>query len=80
MYKYKLTDQESKVKQFQDERINAFGNLESDLEEIIKMLRKAKIKTIKYYRENPNSFGVVTGTDLIKSYINDIKTLLSDEE
>ena len=34
-------------------------------DEIKKLLRQGKIETIKYYRENPQSFDVVIGTDLI---------------
>ena len=76
MYKYKITDQDSKVKQFQDKRITSFDQLESKLDEIKKLLRQSKIETIKYYRENPDKFSVVRGTDLVDSYFNDIIDLL----
>ena len=50
--KYKLVkEQENKVEQFQKERIEAFDELESKLENIKKLLRQGKINTIKYYRE-----------------------------
>lgn len=81
MYKYRLVEQkEDQVKKFHDERIMAFDTLESRLENIKKGLRKAKIETIKYYRENPKSYAVVTGTDLIGELIDDIETLLNPEE
>ena len=77
MYKYKLiTEQEDKVKKFQKERIEAFDKLESQLENVKKLLRQGKINTIKYYRENPSSFDVFIGTDLIGDYFKDIETLL----
>lgn len=76
MYKYKITDQDSKVKQFQDKRIMAFDQLESKLDEVKKLLRQSKIETIKYYRENPESYAVVRGTDLTNSYLDDIIDLL----
>jgi|TARA_B110000037_G_C17005976_1_gene459277 hypothetical protein len=79
MYKYKLNEEASKVSKFQEERINAFNEIENELETLIKPLRQAKIATIKQYRENPDSYGVVIGTDLIKDYIKDIKTLLTNE-
>ena len=60
--------------------LEAFDILESRLEDIKKLLRQGKIKTIKYYRENPNAYAVVIGTDLIGDYINDIETLLKPEE
>ena len=78
MYDYKLIkEDEDKAKlNFQEERVNAFREIEEELQSLIKPLRQAKIETIKYYRENPNSYSVVTGTDLIKDFIKDIKTLL----
>ena len=79
MYKYKVVEQEEKVSKFHDERIMAFDSLEARLEDIKKVLRQSKIETIKYYRENPNSYAVVTGTDLINDYINDIETLLNNQ-
>ena len=66
----------SKEDKFHDERINAFNEIENRLDAIRKPLRLAKIETIKYYRENPQSVSVVIGTDLINDYIKDIETLL----
>lgn len=81
MYKYKLIEQEEdKVKKFHEKRIMAFDTLESRLENIKKGLRQAKIETIKYYRENPKSYAVVKGTDLIGALIDDIETLLNPGE
>ena len=75
--KYRLVkEQENKTEQFQNERIEAFDKLENKLDDIKKLLRQGKIKTIKYYRENPGSFGVFIGTDLIGDYFKDIETLL----
>ena len=49
--KYRLVkEQENKVEQFQKERIEAFDELESKLENVKKLLRQGKINTIKYYR------------------------------
>ena len=76
MYKYKLIKEEKGVEEFQQKRINAFDEVENEIKSLIKPLRQAKIETIKYYRENPKSYAVVRGTDLIKDYIKDIKTLL----
>jgi len=80
MYKYKLNEQEDKIKKFHEERIVAFDALEARLENIKKLLRQGKIETIKYYRENPKSYAVDKPTDLIGDYINDIETLLKSEE
>ena len=76
---YRLVkEQDNKVKNFQEQRVQAFDKLESRLVDIIKLLRQGKIETIKYYRENPGSFDVVRGTDLINDYIKDIKSLLEN--
>jgi hypothetical protein len=81
MYKYRLKEQgDETAKKFHESRIMAFDSLESRLENIKKLLRQGKIETIKYYRENPNSYAVVKGTDLINDYINDIEILLKGEE
>ena len=81
MYKYKLIKEEkSDIDKFQEERINAFDEIENKIKTLIKPLRQAKIETIKYYRQNPKSYAVVKGTDLIKDYIKDIETLLTNEE
>ena len=79
MYEYTLineVEKDDKLAQFQEERIQAFDKIEDRLENLVKSLRQAKIETIKYYRENPDSFGVVIGTDLIADYFKDIFTLL----
>ena len=53
------------------------SEIENELKSLIKPLRQAKIETVKYYRQDePKSYSVVIGTDLIKDYIKDIKTLL----
>ncbi|MDC0539972.1 hypothetical protein OAO15_00515 [bacterium] len=76
MYKYTLVEQDEKASKYQEERIMAFDELEARLDNIKKLLRQAKIKTIKVYREQPNTFAVVKPTDIIGDYIKDIETLL----
>ena len=76
MYKRNIKEQEEKRKKFHEERILAFDALESRLIEIKKLIKLGKIETIKYYRENPNSYSVVIGTDMLNDYFNDIETLL----
>ena len=79
MYKYKLVEQEDKASKFQQERIDAFDSIESRLDNIRKLLRQAKIETVKTYREQPSTFAVVKPTDLINDFLNDIETLLGNE-
>ena len=76
MYNRNIKENEDKVSKFHAERIEAFDKLESRFEDIKKLIKLGKIETIKYYRDNPNSFSVVIGTDMINDYFNDIETLL----
>jgi hypothetical protein len=76
MYNRNIKENEDKVSKFHAERIEAFDKLESRFEDIKKAIKLGKIETIKYYRDNPESFAVVIGTDMINDYFNDIETLL----
>ena len=76
MYNGNIKEQEDKVTKFHEERIEAFDKIENRLIDIKKSIKLAKIETIKYYRDNPESFSVVIGTDMINDYFNDIETLL----
>ena len=77
MYNYKLVSEEDKkAKEYQESRIMVFDDLENRLDNVKKLLRQAKIETIKTYREQPNTFAVVKPTDMIGDYIKDIETLL----
>ena len=76
--KYRLVkEEEDKVEKFQQNRIKKFDQLENQLGILKKLLRQGKIDTFKYYRENPQSFDVVIGTDLISDYFKDIFILLN---
>lgn len=76
MYNRNIKEQESKATKFHEERIEAFDKLEARLVDIKKAIKLGKIETIKYYRDNPDSFSVVIGTDMLNDYFNDIETLL----
>ena len=76
MYKGNIKEQEGKASKFHEERIEAFDKLEARFEAIKKSIKLGKIETIKYYRDNPDSFAVVIGTDMLNDYFNDIETLL----
>lgn len=80
MYKYKLAEAENDVEVFQQQRIQDFDELERRLDILKKKLRQGKLSTIKYYRENPKSYAVVYGTDMINDYFNDIEQLLTQDE
>jgi hypothetical protein len=76
MYNRNINEQEDKASKFHEERIEAFDKLEARFEDIKKAIKLGKIETIKYYRDNPKSYAVVIGTDMINDYFNDIETLL----
>ena len=79
MYKYRIVEQDERAAKFQQERIDAFDTIEARLDKIKKLLRQAKIETLKTYREQPSTFAVVKPTDLINDFLNDIETLLGNE-
>ena len=73
----RIKEEEDKLEVFQQGRIDAFDEIENKLDDLRKKLRQAKIQTVKYYRQDePKSYSVVYGTDLIKDYLKDIETLL----
>ena len=71
--------EEEEKKNFQLKRIEAFDGVEEKLNNIYTMISNAKNETIKYYKNNPDSFKVVKPTDLIEDYLEDIKKLLKKE-
>ena len=71
--------EEEEKKNFQLKRIEAFDGVEEKLNNIYTMISNAKNETIKYYKNNPDSYKVVKPTDLIGDYLEDIKKLLKKE-
>jgi len=65
-------------KKFIGSRILAFDKIERQLNELIPLLQSAKHKTLDYYKQNPDSFSVVYGTDLAQDYLNDLLELFKD--
>ena len=59
-------------KKFITSRLLGFDELEEKLNRLIPLLQQAKHETMDYYRENPESFKVLYGTDLANDYINDL--------
>jgi len=59
-------------KKFITGRILGFDELERKLNELLPLLQQAKHETMDYYRQNPESFNVVYGTDLANDYVNDL--------
>lgn len=81
-YKYKLKanlKEEGRIT-FQNERIAVFKEIEERLNNIYKLVDIAEKETVKHYNEDPQSYSVVYGTDLILDYIKDIENLLTNNK
>jgi len=59
-------------KQFIASRLMGFDEVERKLNQLLPLLQQAKHETMDYYRQNPQSFGIVYGTDLANDYLNDL--------
>lgn len=79
MYKYKLNlkERDESRAAYQERRIAAFQVIEQRLNALYPKLDKAKDETIAYYKDKPESYGVVYPTDLVLDYIKDIEDLLN---
>jgi hypothetical protein len=59
-------------KQFIASRLMGFDEVERKLNQLLPLLQQAKHETMDYYRQKPESFGIVYGTDLANDYLNDL--------
>lgn len=66
-------------REFVKSRIMAFDALEDKLNQLIPLMQQAKNKTIDYYRNKPESYGIVYGTDLAQEYLNDLIELFKQD-
>jgi hypothetical protein len=57
----------------------AFDALEDKLNQLVPMMQQAKNKTIDYYRNKPESYAVVYGTDLAQEYLDDLINLFNEQ-
>lgn len=66
-------------REFVKSRIMAFDALEDKLNQLVPLMQQAKNKTIDYYRNKPESYGIVYGTDLAQEYLNDLIELFKQD-
>ncbi len=59
-------------------RLMAFDILEKKLNQLVPLMQQAKNKTIDFYRNQPESYSIVYGTDLAQEYLNDLIELFKD--
>lgn len=62
-------------RKFIESRLLGFDAVEDKLNQLVPMMQQAKNQTIDYYRQNPDSYSVVYGTDLAQEYLNDLINL-----
>lgn len=65
---------------FHQERMSGFDRIGDLLGQINPLLNDAKIESEKFYKENPQTYTVLYGTDLIVDYLNDIISILKEKE
>ena len=84
MYRYKLSEkaanQSESAKQFHVKRMQGFDRITDLLGQIQPLLDDAKAETEQYYKENPTSYSVLYGTDLIIDYLTDVIDVLKPKE
>lgn len=68
-----------RLKQFITKRLLDFDIIEDNLTTIIELLKRAKLKTIQSYEQEPN-YKVLFSTDLVKDSLEEILTLLKQNE
>jgi hypothetical protein len=71
-YLQDLNIQNPDNKKFIASRLMGFDEVETKLNQLLPLLQQAKHETMDYYRQNPESFSIVYGTDLANDYINDL--------
>jgi hypothetical protein len=74
--KLKESEQLSEYNDFQQKRINVFGEIEDRINNILPMLSNAKNETAEYYNENPGSYAIVVSTDYILEILDEIELKL----
>jgi hypothetical protein len=74
----KVAPNDPELTEFIKKRLAGFDVIELKLNELIPLIKRAKQRTLTYYKENPN-FAVVYGTDIATDYLDDLITLFKDE-
>jgi hypothetical protein len=69
-------DELKEYSNFQQKRINVFGEIEDRINNILPMLSNAKNETAEYYNENPGSYAIVVPTDYILEILDEVELKL----
>jgi len=72
----KLFEQTDNLKTFQEERIKAFDDIETRINNLLPVVSNAKNDTVEYYSNNPKSFNIYKSTEMVLNYLKKIEDLL----
>jgi hypothetical protein len=69
----------NEVNEFQQKRLDALDEIETLMNEIGPLISNAKNETIELYSGNAGSYDITKPIEMVKSYLQDIKQLLSEK-
>jgi hypothetical protein len=69
----------NEVNEFQQKRLDALEEIETLMNEIGPLISNAKNETIELYSGNAGSYDITKPIEMVKSYLQDIKQLLSEK-
>jgi hypothetical protein len=69
----------NEVNEFQQQRLDALDEIETLMNEIGPLISNAKNETIELYSGNAGSYDITKPIEMVKSYLQDIKQLLSEK-
>jgi hypothetical protein len=69
----------NEVNEFQQQRLDALDEIEELMNEIGPLISNAKNETIELYSGNAGSYDITKPIEMVKSYLQDIKQLLSEK-
>jgi PHP family Zn ribbon phosphoesterase len=69
----------NEVNEFQQKRLDALDEIEKLMNEISPLISNAKNETIELYSGNAGSYDITKPIEMVKSYLQDIKQLLSEK-
>lgn len=69
----------NEVNEFQQKRLDALDEIEALMNEISPLISNAKNETIELYSGNAGSYDITKPIEMVKSYLQDIKQLLSEK-
>jgi len=69
----------NEVNEFQQKRLDALEEIETLMNEISPLISNAKNETIELYSGNAGSYDITKPIEMVKSYLQDVKQLLSEK-